>query len=313
MARTRGTARKGPGGVFNPHPISNENLQEPEQTEDQSVEPVSAPVSVPVAYSKMGVADLKKLLEERKIDGRSKLAKKEAMIKVLELYDQDPEDKKAISALILDIGKSKSKGSSSKSKEEQTPDAEIIIDVPQSNETTKKESKKPKKEPEAVLRTMAEETKKPKKEPKKEDWLLAEGISREDYPPGTRFTKSKVGGKIHVHYPKSHMENDESETEEPKKSVSTKKLKEEPQTELKEPEKEEEPELKEEPEPEKEEEPKPKEEPEKEEEPELKEEPEKEEEPKPKEEPQLRSRNLNLNLKKKNLSSRNLKRKKNQS
>jgi hypothetical protein len=51
------------------------------------------------SYSKMTVGELKKLMEERKIEGRSKITKKEALVKVLETYDQDPEDKDAIKSL----------------------------------------------------------------------------------------------------------------------------------------------------------------------------------------------------------------------
>jgi len=104
------------------------------------------------AYSKMGVGELKKLLEERKIDGRSKVTKKDAMIKVLELFDQDPEDKKAIKALIAELATPKKTTSSSKSKGEEGPEAKVEIKEPetkepQTSEKPVKEKKKPSSKP----------------------------------------------------------------------------------------------------------------------------------------------------------------------
>ena len=183
-------------------------------------------------YSKLGVGELKKLLEERKIDGRSKLTKKEGMVKVLDLYDQDPEDKAAIKALIAEIGTPKKTASTEKSKDETNPpESEVIITdslserVPPSSEEKNEKNTEPKK----VKKTSAEikdskisETSLiPEKEKstdekttsdiisapilnpknKKDDWLLSEGIRREDYPPGCRFVKTK-SGKVKVHYPK---------------------------------------------------------------------------------------------------------------
>jgi hypothetical protein len=73
-------------------------------------------------YNKMNSAALKKLLEARGIEGRSRLTTKDAMIKVLEIFDQDPEDKTAISSLVAEVstlkkssGGKKSSKSSSKS------------------------------------------------------------------------------------------------------------------------------------------------------------------------------------------------------
>ena len=93
------------------------------------------------AYSKMGVGELKKLLEERKIDGRSKLTKKESMVKVLELCDQDPDDKKTIKALIAELATPKKTSSSTKSKDEVEPEKEVVV----SAEVTSEKAKKPKK------------------------------------------------------------------------------------------------------------------------------------------------------------------------
>jgi hypothetical protein len=73
MARTKITARKAP---------EQEKKQQGEIAQEQGDE-------VREDYSKMTNAELKKVLKTRKINGRSKLTKKENMIKVLELFDQE--------------------------------------------------------------------------------------------------------------------------------------------------------------------------------------------------------------------------------
>jgi hypothetical protein len=71
-------------------------------------------------YSKMTVSQLKKLLEERSIEGRTKLTKKDAIISVLEFFDQDVEDKKGLSKLISELGTPRKRASSKKEVVEKT-------------------------------------------------------------------------------------------------------------------------------------------------------------------------------------------------
>jgi hypothetical protein len=122
----------------------------------------------------MSVADLKKLLDERKIEGKSKLTKKESIVKVLETYDLNPEDKDAIQSMVNEMASIK------KSKTvEAVPDQEVNVQDPEpsSEEAEKKEVKKTtkakkkttEKESEKVPKksNSEEEDKKPKKYTKK--------------------------------------------------------------------------------------------------------------------------------------------------
>ena len=113
-------------------------------------------------YSKMSVAELKKLLEERKIDGRSKLTKKDSIIKVLELFDQDPENKDAIKDLVNEIGTPKKvankeddkKEIKTESKKEEQEKKKVEIELDKTQVIPKEEieeiSKKLKKNEESV-------------------------------------------------------------------------------------------------------------------------------------------------------------------
>jgi len=288
MARTRGTARKAPDttavadtavadtavadAIARKIATDDEATEEEQQiiaeqqegTEESTVSTPEAHVHEPaptvapaVDYAKMTVAALKKLLENRNIEGRSKLTTKGVIIKVLELFDQDPQDKAAISALVAEVSTPRKKKSEAEKTESSSSDAE---EKKQKKSRSKKEpkdkktesesdekSKEPKeksKEPKEKSKEPKEKSKEPKaekastkkketktskkeKEDEEEDWLEKEGIFREDYPPGTRFVKSKMG-KISVRYPKdSKTEASESEksSEEKKKSKSKKNTK----------------------------------------------------------------------------------------
>lgn len=121
-------------------------------------------------YSKMSVAELKKILEEKKMDGRSKLTKKDTIIKALEFFDQDPEDKQGLKDLITEIGTPKKVSSTKKEQEEEkTP--------------KKKDSSKSKKE---KSEKSTPETTKPKK-PKK---TMVTTSDEESVVPGPIFPKS---------------------------------------------------------------------------------------------------------------------------
>ncbi len=223
---------------------STQEEQVTEQVTEQSVQD----------YSKMTVASLKKLLENRKIEGRSKLTTKGVIVKVLELFDQDPQDKTAISALVAELSTPRKKKSDTEKTESSSSDVEEKKPKKSSKkdkktdseieENPKKEQKpkeqKPKEQKPKEQKPKEQKTKKTasKKETKtsqskkedEEDWLEKEGIYREDYPPGTRFVKSKTG-KITVRYPKdSKTEASESE----KSSEEKKNFKKSKKTELEE-------------------------------------------------------------------------------
>jgi hypothetical protein len=56
-----------------------------------------------ISYNKMSCADLKKILNERKINRRSNLTKKEEMVKVIEFNDKYPHDKTGLENMITDL------------------------------------------------------------------------------------------------------------------------------------------------------------------------------------------------------------------
>jgi hypothetical protein len=104
-------------------------------------------------YSKMTAVELKKLLDTRKIEGRSKLTKKENMIKVLELFDQDPEDTGSIASLVAELSATRKKNTSKseveegkKSSEEEAAE-EVAEEAEQEavEETKEGEKEKPKR------------------------------------------------------------------------------------------------------------------------------------------------------------------------
>lgn len=118
-------------------------------------------------YAKMSVAELKKILEERKMDGRSKLTKKDTIIKALEFFDQDPEDKHGLKDLITEIGTPKKVSSTKKEEEEKVPKEKAQEEkVPKKKDSTKSkkeksdkssESTKPKKPKKTIVTTSDEE------------------------------------------------------------------------------------------------------------------------------------------------------------
>ena len=57
-------------------------------------------------YSRLNITKLKEQLKERNIDGRSKLTTKDAIISVLKLHDNQPDNKEAIRKLIVSLLKS---------------------------------------------------------------------------------------------------------------------------------------------------------------------------------------------------------------
>lgn len=92
-------------------------------------------------YSKMTATELSKLLNERKIEGRSKLTKKETMIKVLELFDKDPEDKKAIASLVAELSTPRKRNTTkSETAEEEKPKKSRMKKEESSEEDTVEES-----------------------------------------------------------------------------------------------------------------------------------------------------------------------------
>jgi hypothetical protein len=134
-----------------------------------------------VDYSKMTATALKKLLDERKIDGRSKLTKKEAMMKVLELFDQNPEDKSAIAALVAEISTPR-KRNATKSEvepEETTEDkkeeeSKMNVEKPKKKSKSKKETSSESEEP------VKEESHNNKEKPKKKSKAKKETSSESE-------------------------------------------------------------------------------------------------------------------------------------
>jgi len=169
-----------------------------------------------VDYSKMPATALKKLLDERKIEGRSKLTKKEAMVKVLELFDQNPEDKAAIAALVAEISTPRKKAASKSELEEtvvSATDEETKEEVKDKKSRTKKE------------KVVSEETVLSKKTRAKKDKETTE--SEEEKPKKTRAKKDKATTESEEEKPKKSRakkdkETTESEEEKPKKSRAKK-------------------------------------------------------------------------------------------
>lgn len=154
------------------------------------------------AYDNMSNVELKKLIDERKMEGRSKLTTKAARVEALTYQDAHPGDK---IGLLEVIQKHVSMKASKSSKEESQPKEEGSSKKEKSS--SDKGSDKPKV-----------------KKSKKNDWVAEFGINREEYPPGTRFVKS-VTGKIKVHYPKGHIMqgSEESEVEPDPKQIELNK------------------------------------------------------------------------------------------
>lgn len=157
------------------------------------------------SYNSMSNAELKKIIDERKIEGRSKLTLKTAMIEALTFQDENPEDKKGLAELISKYNKPK-KDTSDSERGSRTESSSA-----KSETSTKKSSGS---ESSSGGKKSESKSSEPKvKKSKKTDWLEEHGINRNEYPPGTRFTKSKIGGKIKVHFPKDHeLSEDEKES-----------------------------------------------------------------------------------------------------
>jgi hypothetical protein len=199
-------------------------------------------------YSKMTNAELKKLLDTRKIEGRSKLTKKEAMIKVLTLFDENPEDNVSITALVAELstprkknnskseeeGKKSSEEGEEKEKPKRKPrsskkEPKILEDKEKGVENTSDDESKEEKSSEesaedssaskkskksSKSRSSTSDEDKPKKKPslskkEREELLKKEGIDRSEYPKGTRFLFR--GKKIQVIYPKGHTPSESEE------------------------------------------------------------------------------------------------------
>jgi hypothetical protein len=63
-------------------------------------------------YEKMNVSELKKIIDSRKIEGKSKLTTKKAMIEVIIFGDQNPHDHKGLCQIVSKYGKKKNVPSS---------------------------------------------------------------------------------------------------------------------------------------------------------------------------------------------------------
>jgi hypothetical protein len=118
-------------------------------------------------YSKMTAVELKKLMDSRKIEGRSKLTKKETMIKVLELFDQNPEDKESIASLVAELSTPKKKNVSKSEMEEGNEQKEISSE--EKSEEKPKKSRSTKSKPssaESSTEEKASEEEKSKRKPR---------------------------------------------------------------------------------------------------------------------------------------------------
>jgi hypothetical protein len=148
MARTKQTAR----GIKPNQPTTTEPATT-EPTEHETSEPSSAK-----SYQNMTVPELKKVMGEKNISGRSTITKKEDLIAVLELYEQDPGNAIALKTLITqrasssaraskngDSGKSsESKVKKANSKQEPAPEETVPNsdgDKPASSSSEKEEDR----------------------------------------------------------------------------------------------------------------------------------------------------------------------------
>lgn len=68
-------------------------------------------------YDSMSNSELKKIIEERRIEGKSKLTTKKSMIEVLTFIDRNPHDHKGLTEIISKYGKKKSVPSSEDTEE----------------------------------------------------------------------------------------------------------------------------------------------------------------------------------------------------
>jgi hypothetical protein len=203
MARTRGTARKAPvsDAISRKRVTDDEATEEEQPIEQQITEQVterSTEESPIVDYSKMTVPALKKLLENRNIEGRSKLTTKGAIIKVLEIFDQDPEDKASISALVAEVSTPRKKKSEESSTDEEKPKKIRSSKKKKSEESSSTDEEKPKKDT-SVDDKSSEEKKKQK--PKKVTKKSKDHVSTED-------EEIKKDETSEIRYSDMNIEND---------------------------------------------------------------------------------------------------------
>jgi len=166
------------------------------------------------SYNSMSNAELKKIIDERKIEGRSKLTLKSAMIEALTFQDENPDDKKGLAELIAKYTKAKKdSGSESSAPSKDTSSTESKKTKTSKDSGSKSSGSKSSGSKSSETKSSESKSSEPKvKKSKKLDWLEEHGIDRNEYPPGTRFTKSKTG-KIKVHFPKDTvLSEDEKET-----------------------------------------------------------------------------------------------------
>jgi hypothetical protein len=146
------------------------------------------------------------------------------MIKVLELFDQNPEDKESISALVAELSTPRpSRGTATKDTKKNTKSEEGNEDV-SSVEKPKKSRSKKQKETSSEEETPSSEEKTTKKKSlskkEREERLVKAGINRADYPRGTRFVRC-ISGRYKVVYPSGYKISEDSQ-EEPESSEKDK-------------------------------------------------------------------------------------------
>jgi hypothetical protein len=136
-----------------------------EEEEDEEKKEMEKEEESQIQYTKMNTASLKKLLENRGIEGRSRLTTKDAMIKVLEIFDQDPEDKAAISSLVAEVSTPRKNSSSGKKDKDSSSTKSISKDSSKSETSSEDSSEdKPKKKRTRKSKKGSDEDKKESKE-----------------------------------------------------------------------------------------------------------------------------------------------------
>jgi hypothetical protein len=126
----------------------------------KNTQPVTESETTTQDYSKMTAVDLKKLLDIRKIEGRSKLTKKETMVKVLELFDQNPDDKSAITALVAELSTPRKRNTS----KSENNDSDQEKNESKSKKLTKTEISEEEESPKEISGEITKE--KPKRNPR---------------------------------------------------------------------------------------------------------------------------------------------------
>jgi len=189
---------------------NRENREDREDREEREEEEEQE--ETPPTYSKMNNASLKKLLENRGIEGRSRLTTKDAMIKVLEIFDQDPEDKAAISSLVAEVstprknsssGK-KGKNSSSKNSSSKNSSSKDSSSKNSSKSEISSEDSSEDKPRKKITRKSKKESDEDKKESKEE-------VSEEETPPGEDKVVSSMTRDILRHMKFMSLETQENQ------------------------------------------------------------------------------------------------------